>query len=67
MKMKITGYKPKHPNDTITQVDKWYDRHIKMWCIQCKNSEGDQIGEAFYSDKKGIETEYGRLIEEYGI
>lgn len=65
--MRIVGYEPKEPNNTITQIDKWYDRHERMWCILCKNSEGDQIGDAIYSDKKGIQIEYNRLIKEYNL
>ena len=66
-RMKITDYEPKQLNNTITQIDKWYDKHIKLWCIQCKNSDGDQIGEAIYSDKTGAKIEYNRLIKEYGL
>ena len=63
--MKIKGYEPNEQNNTITKIDKWYDRHARMWCIQCKNSEGDQVGDAFYSDKKGAQIEYDRLMREY--
>ena len=59
--------KTESENNTITLIDKWYDRHTKMWVIQCKNSSGSQIGEAFYSNRKGADIEYNRLIKEYGL
>lgn len=66
MEFKI-NYDHKEPDNTITQIDKWYDKHIKLWCVQCKNSEGDQIGDALYNNKKGIEIEYNELLEKYGL
>lgn len=65
MKFNLPKYKP--IDEKIVFIDKWYDRHIKMWCIQLKNKSGDQIGDAIYSDKKGIEIEYKKLKKEYGL
>ena len=60
-------FKVKEPDEIITFIDKWYDRYIRLWCIQCKNKDGDQIGPAFYSNKKGAEIEYKRLLNEIMI
>jgi hypothetical protein len=65
--MKLSDYIPIEPDDKVVLIDKWYDRHIKMWCIQKKNKAGDQIGESFYSDKKGAEIEYIRLKKEFEL
>jgi hypothetical protein len=54
-------------DDSIIQIDKWYDRHTKLWVIQCKNKDGYQIGDAFYSQRKGAEIEYERLKKLYNI
>jgi len=27
-------------------VDYWYDRHTRSWCVQCVDSQGNQVGEA---------------------
>lgn len=29
-------------------IDRWYDRHIRSWVIQRKDSEGNQIGDSVY-------------------
>lgn len=54
-------------DETIIFIDKWYDKHTKLWVIQCKNKDGDQIGSACYLDKKGAKIEYKRLLKEYNL
>jgi hypothetical protein len=54
-------------DNKIVFIDKWYDKHTKLWVIQCKNNNGDQIGNAFYAPRKSAEIEYNRLKKEYKI
>jgi hypothetical protein len=66
MKLQILGdYEPF--DEKIVSIDKWYDRHTKLWIIQCLNKDGYQVGNAFYSPRKGAEIEYKRLKKEYNI
>lgn len=30
----------------VVKIDAWYDRHTKDWCIQLKNKDDYQIGDA---------------------
>ena len=34
--------------DKLLSVDRWYDSHIRSWVVQCKDAEGNQVGEAHY-------------------
>lgn len=31
-----------------THADYWYDRHTRCWIVQHKDSQHNQIGDAFY-------------------
>lgn len=57
----------KEVDDKIASIDKWYDKHTRLWIVQCKNKDGDQVGEAFYGSKKSSEIEYKRLKKEHNL
>lgn len=53
--------------DTELFIDKWYDKHTKLWVIQLKNKYDYQATkESHYGNKKSTEYEYKRLIDMYG-
>jgi hypothetical protein len=50
-------------------VDVWYDRHVRSWCIQVKDDEGNQVENEstyVYSKEEAKEIER-RNIEYYNI
>lgn len=44
---------PRHepPAGPATWVDMWWDKHVRLWCVQCKDDRGNQIGQAAYWPK----------------
>ncbi len=34
-------------------IDRWYNREMRSWCAQLKDSKGNQVGEAHYVYSKG--------------
>jgi hypothetical protein len=56
------------PDPIPTSIEKWYFRSQRSWIVQLKDSEGNQIGEAYYCYTKGeaIEEE-NRLKKEYKL
>ena len=39
-------------DETITQIEAWYDRYSQNWAVQRKNAKGYQIGSSDYSGHK---------------
>jgi ppGpp synthetase/RelA/SpoT-type nucleotidyltranferase len=53
----IKGYQQIDSDEDVSDIDIWYDRHIRLWTIQYKNKNGDQIGVAEYSVRKPSKDE----------
>ena len=55
-------------DETITDVDVWYDRRTRLWVIQKLNKNGYQIGNAIfvYGKKSAMETAE-EIRKEYNI
>ena len=55
-------------DSNVTQIDAWYDRHTRLWCIQLKNKDGDQIGDAVWCyGKTDKDMTVKQLRDEYGL
>ena len=54
-------------NQDVVFIDMWYDKYTRLWVIQKKDKNGNQIGEAFYGVKMCAEIEYKRLLEKYKL
>ena len=65
--IKIHGdWKPFDEN--VVEIDVWYDRHTKDYCIQLKNKDGYQVGDSIrVGTKEDKDWEVNRLKNEYGI
>lgn len=64
----VIGYEPKEENTVVDFIDYYYDPHIRLWTIQLRNSDGDQIGEAIYRyGKKDALKEVKDLEKKYGV
>ena len=55
-------------DETITDVDVWYDRHTRLWVIQKLNKDGYQIGDSVivYGKKSAMKTAE-EIRKEYNI
>ena len=68
MTIRVNGFDINQIDKTIVKIDCWYDRHQRIWVIQRKNSEGDQIDNAIYAfNKKDAKEITADLIKEYGL
>lgn len=47
---KDNDYKPKE--QIPASVDRWFDRQTRLWVVQLKDTEGIQIGNAYYTADK---------------
>ena len=55
-------------DEKVVTIDAWYDRHTKDYCIQLKNAEGYQIGDAIrVGNKYDKDATVNELIVEYGL
>ena len=48
-------------DEKVATIDAWYDRHTRDYCIQLKNKDGFQIGDAIRvgtKDDKKAEVDY---------
>ena len=55
-------------DETVVEIDAWYDRHTRDYCIQCLNRDGYQVGDAIrVGDKKSKEVIVEDLRREYGV
>jgi hypothetical protein len=53
MRMSVVGFDYDYEFDeTIAQVDVWYNQEYGIWTIQFENANGDQIGAADYAHLK---------------
>jgi hypothetical protein len=51
--VEIVGFDPDYEFDeTIAQVEVWYNYEVKIWTILFENANGDQIGGADYAHLK---------------
>jgi hypothetical protein len=58
----------KEPDGKVHYIDVFYDRHMKLWTILCRNKSGDQIGEAEYDhNRKFMEKSVNRLKKQYNV
>lgn len=48
MTFSIVGWDPDQEERKATHVDAWYDRHTRLWVVQCLDDEGYQVGDATY-------------------
>ena len=49
MTFRIVGWDPEQQQEPkATHVDAWYDRHTRLWVIQCLDEDGYQVGDAQY-------------------
>lgn len=48
MIFEIVGWTPNDTEQKITSVDAWYDRHTRLWVVQCLDADGYQVGDATY-------------------
>lgn len=59
--IKIKDYDYIPFDEKVVEIDAWYDRHSKSWCIQLLNKEGYQIGNAIWvgnkEDKDAVVTD----------
>lgn len=55
-------------DETVVEIDAWYDRHTRDYCIQLNNKDGYQVGDCYRAGSKA-EKEHlvARLKEEYGL
>ncbi len=66
--MRIKGYTPKDLeglDETIVQIEVWWDSNITLWTVQSKNEAGDQIGDCEYAGHKVDAVKIARRIEEW--
>lgn len=55
-------------DETVTQIDAWYDRHTRLWCIEKQNKDGYQVGDAIWVyGSKDKDITVADLKAEYGI
>ena len=55
-------------DETVANIDAWYDKHTKLWIIQLLNKDGFQIGDAIYVyGKKAAMQEVTELKAKYGL
>ena len=55
-------------DETVVEIDAWYDRHTRDYCIQLKNKDGYQVGDAYrVGNKAEKEWLVADLKKEYGI
>lgn len=50
-------------DETIVEIDAWYDRHTKLWVIQKLNKDGYQIGDAEYVYGKQMAMKVKKELE----
>lgn len=59
--IKIKDYDYIPFDEKVVEIDAWYDRHSKSWCIQLLNKEGYQVGNAIWvgnkEDKDAVVTD----------
>ena len=63
----LENYEFREFDEQVVEIDAWYDRHTRLWCIQKLNKTKDQIGDAIWvygkvdamNTKKELEEEYG--------
>ena len=62
----IDDYEPF--DETVTQIDAWYDKHQRLWVIELLNKDGFQVGDAVIGyGKQWKDLTVAELKEEYGI
>ena len=55
-------------DETVVQIDAWYDRHTRDYVIQLLNKDGYQVGDTIRCpDKETKNSEVKYLKEQYGI
>lgn len=55
-------------DDKVVEIDAWYDRHTRDYCIQCLNKEGYQVGDAVrVGDKWSKDKVVADLRKEHGL
>lgn len=55
-------------DETVVEIDAWYDRHTRDWCIQLLNKEGYQVGDPIrVGTKEEKDSEVRWLKKEYNI
>jgi hypothetical protein len=66
MDIRITSSAPEPPAPgKPIRVDRFYDRHIRLWTLLLKDEHGNQIGDAVYAgSKREALDEERRLYEE---
>lgn len=71
--MQIKGYTPGDADfdEKVARIEVWYDHGVKLWVVQRKNNDGDQIGAVdHYHLKSDARARLGELKEaclaEYG-
>lgn len=55
-------------DETVVEIDAWYDRHTRDYCIQLLNKDGYQVGDCYrVGTKAGKDAIVRDLKEEYGL
>ena len=55
-------------DETVYEIDPWYDRHTKLWCIEKLNKDGYQIGDAVWvCGKKDAKRVTKELEDEFNV
>ena len=55
-------------DEVVVEIDAWYDRHTRDYCIQCLNKEGYQVGDAVrVGDKWSKDKVVADLRKEHGL
>lgn len=64
----LKDYEVAEFDETVANIDTWYDRHTRLWVIQMLNKDGYQIGDAEYVyGKQEARRRTLELIREYGL
>lgn len=52
-------YVPSYEEKEAVTVDRWYDRHIRLWTLILRDDDGNQVGDAIYcyGKKRALEME----------
>lgn len=68
MVIKIKDMTEKEFDNTVVNIDAWYDRHTRDYVIQLKNADGYQVGDAIrVGDKNTKNSIVKELKAEYNL
>ena len=63
-KIVLGEYETPEFDETVVNIDGWYDRHTRLWTLQKMNKDGYQIGDAAYIYGKKDAMAYKKQLEE---